>query len=281
MKEKKINIKQSAFNLLFDEKKNGEIPIVFLHGFTGSADDWLFIFDKLSDKVFPLALDLPGHGKSINLENEYYNIENFDEVIIETIKEFSFEKIILVGYSMGGRIAYQFAVKHPEILTGLIIESATPGLAEQEAREERFSSDFQLSEQIKQEGINSFIEYWFSLPIFNTLHTIPPKQLEKIKNHRKLNSPEELARALVGGSQGKVKHVWDKLSVLSDNNIPLLLIDGEADKKYRFLDTLVLKEINNAERKTVKRAGHNIHLEKPEEFIILVNSFIDKVLKEK
>jgi len=278
MNETKIKINGSVFNLLFDDKKSGKTPILFLHGFTGNAEDWLPFFDQLNDNVFPLALDLPGHGKSIKLKDEFYELENLDKVLIEIIEKFKLKKIILTGYSMGGRAAYQFAVKHSEMLAGLIIESATPGLAEKEAREERLRNDYELSERIKREGINSFIDYWFSLPIFKTLQAIPREQLEEEKNRRKQNIPDELAKALVGGSQGKVDHVWDKLDKI---NFPLLLIDGEHDKKYRFLDTLVLKEVSTAERKTVKDAGHNIHLKKPEEFIILVNSFIDKVLKEK
>jgi 2-succinyl-6-hydroxy-2,4-cyclohexadiene-1-carboxylate synthase len=277
MNEIKINISNFGFNLLFDEKGSGKTPILFLHGFTGNAEDWLPFFNKLNGNVFPLALDLPGHGKSLNLEDEYYELENIDKVILEIIEKLNFKKIILAGYSMGGRAAYQFAVKHPQSLSGLIIESATPGLSENEFRNERWQSDLSLADEIVEKGVDWFVEYWFSLPIFNSLRNIGKEKLERTKEIRKLNNPRELSKALKGGSQGKVNHVWDKLDRI---NFPLLLIDGEDDKKYRFLDTLVLKEVPTAERKTVKDAGHNIHLEKPEEFIILVNSFIDKVLKE-
>jgi len=173
---------------------------------------------------------------------------------------------------MGGRVAYRYAVNFPDKLLGLIIESATPGLAEKEFKEERLRADSELAVKIKEKGIEWFVDYWFSQSIFSSMKNLSEEKFEREKQKRLKNNPEELAKALLGGSQGKVEHVWNKLDKIK---FPLLLIDGEYDKKYRFLNTLVLKEVPAGSRVTVKGAGHNIHLEKPEEFIILVNRFIE------
>ena len=276
LKEVKLNIDKSEFNVIIDESKKGKIPLLFLHGFTGSAADWTFLFETITPDVFPIALDLPGHGKSLNLEDKFYNLENLDLVINAIAENFNFNQFILAGYSMGGRAAYRYAVNFPEKLLGLIIESATPGLAEKEFKEERFKADKELAEKISQNGIEWFVDFWFSQSIFSSMKNLPEKEVESVKQKRLENNPAELAKALLGGSQGKVEHVWNKLYKI---NFPLLLIDGEEDKKYRFLDTLVLKEVSAGRRVTVKGAGHNIHLEKPEEFIILVNRFIEKEIK--
>ncbi len=276
IKEIKLQVENSEFNFIAAKRKERKFPILFLHGFTGAAEDWLPLFDKLPETVYPIALDLPGHGKSLDLDEKFYDLENLDLIINKFLEEFSIKKILLVGYSMGGRAAYRYAVNFPEKTTGLIIESSTPGLSEKEFRETRLQSDIDLSREIMEKGIERFIDFWFSQPIFESLKNLDDRYYAQIKKIRKRNNPIELAKALRGGSQGKVRHVWDKLSKI---DFPLLLIDGEMDKKYRFLNTLVLKEVPTAERVTVKKAGHNIHLEKPEEFIILVNLFIDKVLK--
>ncbi len=276
LKEVKVKIDKSEFNVITEENKKGKTPLLFLHGFTGSAADWTFLFEAVSSDVFPIALDLPGHGKSLNLEDKFYNLENLNIVINAIAEKLNFNKFILAGYSMGGRAAYRYAVNFPEKLSGLIIESATPGLAEKEFKEERFKADKELAEKINKNGMEWFVDYWFSQSIFSSMKNLPEEKFESVKQKRLKNNPEELAKALIGGSQGKVEHVWNKLNKIK---IPLLLIDGEDDKKYRFLDTLVLKEVHTGRRVTVKGAGHNIHLEKPEEFIILVNQFIEKVIK--
>ena len=268
----KLKIDKSEFNVVIDEKKKGKIPVLFLHGFTGSAADWIFLFDAVSPNVFPVALDLPGHGESLNLEDKFYSLKNLNIVINAVAEKFNFNQFILAGYSMGGRVAYRYAVNFPDKLLGLIIESATPGLAEKEFKEERLRADSELAVKIEEKGIEWFVDYWFSQSIFSSMKNLSEEKFEREKQKRLKNNPEELAKALLGGSQGKVEHVWNKLDKIK---FPLLLIDGEYDKKYRFLNTLVLKEVPAGSRVTVKGAGHNIHLEKPEEFIILVNRFIE------
>ncbi len=276
--ERTFRINSSEFRFITEEKRQGKLPILFLHGFTGSAEDWTSFFNKLHKSVYPVALDLPGHGKSIKLEDEFYRFHSVNLIVNKLIEYLKLEKPIILGYSMGGRVAYNFAVSNPQKLRALIIESSTPGIAEREIAEERLKKDFELAQLLDEKGINWFIEYWFSQPIFNTLNNLPEEKLKAIKNMRTGNSSTELAKSLRNYGQGKVGHVWDKIGKI---DFPLLLIDGELDKKYRFLNTLVMKYTRTAIRKTIKNSGHNTHLEKPEDFIILVNSFIEKIIKGK
>ena len=70
----KLKVDDIQFNLLIYESdfSNEKTPIVFLHGFTGRATDWQFIFDKIPEKFSPIAIDLIGHGETDSPENQDY-----------------------------------------------------------------------------------------------------------------------------------------------------------------------------------------------------------------
>ena len=83
-------------------KKASSAPFVFLHGFLGNHNDWKPIADKLP--FHAIALDLPGHGNSPFTED-------FCAALLQTLADLP--PFHLIGYSMGGRLAAQFAAKHP------------------------------------------------------------------------------------------------------------------------------------------------------------------------
>jgi len=79
---------------------------------------------------------------------------------------------------------------------------------------------------------------------------------------------------LRGFSSGKMTSLWDELSNL---NFPTLLITGSMDIKYEFIASRMTKIFPISEHATLQNAGHNVHLEKPKEFIKLVNNFLEKL----
>ena len=89
------------------------------------------------------------------------------EQTLELIKKFTKEKIILAGYSMGGRAALSFAVKHPEMLKGLILESASAGIKEKSLRSERVNSDEQLARYIEAHSLEEFVDFWMNIDLFD------------------------------------------------------------------------------------------------------------------
>ena len=107
-----------------DSVSANKTPILFLHGFTGTCEDWSFLFSSLDSKYFPIAVDLPGHGKTTvpNDINSFSTKSHIDIVKI-VLDYFNIPKIILVGYSMGGRTALSFAVNNGDKVSALILES--------------------------------------------------------------------------------------------------------------------------------------------------------------
>ncbi len=148
------------------------IPIVLLHGFTGSSSTWQRFVRACPSGFKLVTVDLPGHGRTSGEQ-----IKSMDACISDLqqlFKSLQLEQFILVGYSMGGRTALSYAIKYPENVAGLVLESASPGLFDAAAREERKNKDEQLALRIEKEGITAFVDYWENIPLFQT-----QKQLSK------------------------------------------------------------------------------------------------------
>lgn len=92
--------------------------VILLHGMKFKAASWqeLGTLEKLATAGYhPMALDLPGFGSSPACEADQ------DKVLADFINQLELERPVLIGPSMGGRIALEFALNHPGILGGLIL----------------------------------------------------------------------------------------------------------------------------------------------------------------
>src|SRR5207253_3632168 len=134
----------------------------------------------------------------------------------------------LLGYSMGGRIALYTAFS--SFFRALILESASPGLADPGEREQRRLSDETLAASIERDGVPAFIERWENLPLFASQKTLPLDCREKLHQQRLQNSATGLAQSLRGVGTGVQQSLYAQLPTL---NIPVLLIAGEDRKSTR------------------------------------------------
>ncbi len=271
-----IRINNITIHIYAKDKKEreGKTPVIFLHGFTGSSGEWEPFFEKLHPGFTPVAVDLIGHGNSSSPENiSFYTAESIIDQILKVLNSLKFDKVVLVGYSLGGRVALSFAVRFPQKVKKLILESTTAGIEDPREKEKRILSDLQLSEFILEKGIAVFVDYWLSLPLFDSLKKIPEENYKLLKLSKLRNNPVGLANMLKGFGTGEMPDLWNKLNGL---NLPVLLISGSLDKKFTALNQKMKKLLPSAKHKIIEGAGHNVHIEKSEDFIILVNQFLSK-----
>lgn len=248
------------------------LPILFLHGFTGSSREWKFILKRIGNAFLPFAVDIIGHGKSDSPENETsYTAESISRQIDAVITKLGFPKVIICGYSMGGRAALSYYSNYPDKVMGLILESATPGIEEEQLRKKRIESDELLIQRIKRDGVEQFCRYWLNLPLFESLKSLPQEELNNLLDVKSANSPVGLSNSLKGFGTGTMPALWNKLGMI---NFPVLLISGEYDDKFTGISEKVKLMIARSIHKIIKDCGHNTHLEKPEEFINLVNKYL-------
>jgi len=250
-------------------------PILFLHGFTGSCEDWSSLFSSLNSKYFPIGIDLPGHGKTTVPNNsDNFSTDAHTNIIQIVLDYFKISKVILIGYSMGGRAALSFTTKNSEKVLGLILESSTAGIDDKNERAIRVETDRMLAEKIVKDGIDSFVDYWMGLPFFRSLKSMSENEYSKVVLEKKQNSPQGLANSLLGFSTGKMPSLWSHLNSFT---IPTLLIAGSLDRKYVRINKEMNKIIPNSKLEIMDDCGHNTHLENREEFIILVNKFLSNL----
>ncbi|HLG64663.1 MAG TPA: 2-succinyl-6-hydroxy-2,4-cyclohexadiene-1-carboxylate synthase [Ktedonosporobacter sp.] len=250
--------------------------LVLLHGFTGSASGWSGLLAELARTGWRIiALDMLGHGQSdAPADPARYTMEHCQQDIIAVLRELSVNEgeAILLGYSMGGRIALYCAFSG--FFRALILESASPGLADAAEREQRRSSDLALAESIEREGIEAFVERWENLPLFATQHNLPAEQRAALHAQRLNNRPAGLANSLRGVGTGEQPALHHRLPELT---IPVLLLAGELDAKFCAIARQMAQALPHAQLSIVPEAGHTIHLERPAAFMFQTLNWIEQV----
>ncbi len=103
-------------------------PVVILHGLFGFSDNWQTIAKGLAEHHLVITPDLRNHGRSPHVPTHSY------PEMAEDLKVFLEEHWIfstaLVGHSMGGKVAMQFALHHPDMVDKLVVVDISPGQAE-------------------------------------------------------------------------------------------------------------------------------------------------------
>lgn len=101
----------------------GEPTIALLHGWTASADlNWLRVFDTVPDLGRMVAMDHRGHGRGMRSE-ERFTLEAAADDVAALLVEIDAAPAVLVGYSMGGPISMLTWLRHPEVVSGLVLQA--------------------------------------------------------------------------------------------------------------------------------------------------------------
>jgi 2-succinyl-6-hydroxy-2,4-cyclohexadiene-1-carboxylate synthase len=214
------------------------MSFLFLHGFLGGKEDWSEVIQHLPFSCHPF--DLPGHGQTPFTPDF---ISYFDAVSKQ------YAPFHLVGYSMGGRLALQFAKNFP--VASLTLISTHLGLKTAEERKQRLEHDRKLAKEILELPIDEFLTRWYDQPLFKSL-----MGKVDIKAMRQRQNREGISKAIEAYSLG---HQDDYSDSLPPNTH---LLAGELDEAYRHRGTLI------------PDAGHAIHLEQP----LAVAEFLKKVI---
>lgn len=252
----------------YEMNGDGE-PVVLLHGFTGTTGTWTNITGNIIYDFETLTIDLPGHGKTD--ADPPKTMEAFCRDLAGMLDYLGWEKIQLIGYSMGGRTALSFALIYPERVKSLTLESASPGLADKQERQNRQQQDESLAQRIERDGIEAFVDDWENIPLFQSQKQLPAAVRQTIRAERLSHSAAGLAQSLRFMGTGSQSSWWEKLQQL---NMPVLLLTGELDRKFIKINQMMEKLIPEAEHVTVKDAGHAIHVEQPAIFGKIVIEFL-------
>ncbi|UOQ48096.1 2-succinyl-6-hydroxy-2,4-cyclohexadiene-1-carboxylate synthase [Gracilibacillus caseinilyticus] len=244
-------------------------PVVFFHGFTGSAQTWQFIRDMIPDRKL-IFVDLPGHGKTIA---KVASMEQCCLQLYELFRQLRIDSFDLVGYSMGGRTALAFVSLYPDLVRSLTLESASPGIADDVERETRMYKDLELASFIRNHLLDDFVDKWENIPLFASQKQLPLSVQQMVRLERLSHTREGLAMSLESMGTGKMASCWQ---LLKQVGIPVLLLVGEWDKKFIDINQEMMKLLPNSECKLIEQAGHAIHVEQSRIFGTIVKEFINR-----
>ena len=163
---------------------SGSPPLVFVHGFACSSEDWRFQLDELKKNAEVVACDLRGHGKTPGRPHEC-SIEHYGGDVAALAGNLGFSKCILIGHSMGCRVVLEANRLDPERIAGLVlIDGSRQGVGDADAAERGARA------AIEANGYAAFMR-----PFFEAMFLAKTKQSEAVVE-RALRLPAEIGSAL-------------------------------------------------------------------------------------
>ncbi len=265
-----VNI--NGVNLNYETAGKGEKAIVFLHGFTGSARDWVNQMAAFSPKYRVVACDQRGHGKSsAPSREEAYSVSVFIEDVPPLLDKLGIRKCCLVGHSLGGFVALEFALKYPDRLAALVLVDTSSGQINRPSNYADIRE--KLGELARTQGMEAVFEY----SIFHD-----PMRVEVIKKHPEMKEVirRKLLMTSVDGYVYSSKALGNRESVtsrLGEIKVPTLIFRGDEDVNFTEAVQILHRGIAGSELVTVKGAGHSPHEDAPDVFNKAMMKFLNRV----
>jgi 2-succinyl-6-hydroxy-2,4-cyclohexadiene-1-carboxylate synthase len=167
-------------------------------------------------------------------------------------------RAIYAGYSMGGRLCLRLALDRPDLVRGLVLLSASPGIADDAERAARRDADEKLARAVERDGVDAFLERWVRQPLFSTL----PEEAAGLDARRAGNTVATLTHALRALGPGTQEPLWDRLG---DLECPFVPAAGVLDDKYVDIAFAMAERVGPGVHPVlIGGAGHAAHLENPE-----------------
>jgi 2-succinyl-6-hydroxy-2,4-cyclohexadiene-1-carboxylate synthase len=245
-------------------------PLLLLHGFTGSMRAWDDVWSDLALSAEVIALDLIGHGRSsAPCDAGRYTLECAAADLESLLDGLGLDSVSLLGYSMGGRLALHFATRHPRRVRRLILESASPGIADLAERQRRMEADTALAQRILDRGVAEFVAEWERQPLLALAPHVAEAVRERQHRQRLDNHALGLANSLRGMGAGRQAPLWDRLGTLT---LPVTLLVGESDIRYREIAMRMAGLLPRADLAVIDGAGHTVHVDQPAAFARVVKN---------
>ncbi len=245
-------------------------PLIILHGLFGISDNWVSFARKISDSYHVFIPDQRNHGQSQHCD--LFNYDVLTDDIYEFITEHNLDDPIILGHSMGGKVAMQFALKYPELTPAIIIADISMRAYENNRHHEKFiaamrSIDFQ---SIK---YRSEIEASLS-------KTIPSARIRQflLKNIHRNEEGALNWRIHLDGIEKNLDAIFTAIDSTKTYNAPALFIHGGASSYVQESDKPeIQKAFTQAEFEMIAHATHWLHADEPEKFLNIVVNFLKKI----
>ncbi len=215
--KKQIKFKDKNINYRIEGKGN---VIVLLHGFLENLDIWDEFYKELTRSFKVIGVDLPGHGKSENIDT-IHSMDLMASTVKSVLDTERIKECVMVGHSMGGYTTLAFAEKHPEYLKGFVLFHSAAHSDSEEVKENR-ERTVNIVENDRTGFINNFIPSLFASANVNKFS----EQIENLKKASAETSKEAIVAALRG-----MKERTEKITLLKSTKTPVMYIIGKDDSR--------------------------------------------------
>lgn len=226
--------------------------ITALHGSVGSSIDW-------NSLTLP-HVTINGINLWKYLDQESVSLQETGKLINQ---QASAGSSILMGYSLGGRIALHSLLEKKSTWKKAIIISSHTGLATEKERNERKTHDQQWSEKINNLPWEVFLKEWNQQAILPDCDLPDRVHLKQYKS--------QIAQSFIDWSTGQQN---DLLNKLSNVKIPVLWVTGEEDGKFSKIGSQASKKMPNCQHVVIPDCGHRVPWEQPNSFQKVVCDFL-------
>ena len=256
-------------SIYYNEYGNGE-PLLLIAGLASDSQSWSPIINSLAAHFRIIVFDNSGVGRSSN-DNTDITIKKMAEDCVILIKKLGLSSINVLGHSMGGMIAMDLAIRHPEMVNKLILEATSPKINE---RNIELFSDWvlYLKSGIKKDLWFRNIFYWIFSPTFfndKAMFNQAVKMAIDYPYPQTNNSFENQVKAI---------STFNCVAQIKTIKASTLIVFGENDLLFPHSETIELfKNISKAKTITIPKTAHSIHMENPEEFSKIVIDFMSVV----
>lgn len=230
------------------------ISIIALHGFLGVPEEWEPVFARLSEK-WKLNLftpSLPGH-----LSKDWLRPDDFFEDCLEKIKAMPPPRVLL-GYSMGGRLAMRMIEDEPELFQSVFMLSSAFDPPENVAQSQ--TSFQQIKKSLQDKSYKNFLEDWYQQALFSGIASRPELKAQVITN-RLQHSVKGLVAALEAFHRSRFHFKMESLIKYSNK---CFFYYGERDSKYRAEAIRYQSRLPDLQVREIPELSHALIAEAPE-----------------
>jgi 2-succinyl-6-hydroxy-2,4-cyclohexadiene-1-carboxylate synthase len=235
-------------------------PLILLHGWMGSCDDWHRVIELLKSRFYCIAIDLPGHGRTEVIgDDRGYKFLTTAGGILQLLDDLRIDRCTICGYSFGGRLALYLALEFPVRFDRVILESTAPGLPTCSERQARIVSDDRIIQKLSTDNFADFVTDWYRQSIFIEIDKHP--DFPALLQRRLTNQPAHLAKSLRYAGLGQQPYLGDRLAALT---VQILLIVGAKDRKFVSIARTLDRDCQCINLAIMPNCSHNVHFQAPQ-----------------
>jgi len=239
-----------------------DTPLVFLHAYPLSSDMWKEQRERFRNRP-NLAPDFPGFGAR---PAHGRTLDEFADVIVAEMDEAGFDRVVLVGLSMGGYVAFRLLDRHPQRVAGLVLADTRLGADPPEAARKRLEQ----ADRARAEGIGWLPEAMLPNVLGETTRSTKSDVVEAVREMMSRADPEGVARALLA-----MRERPDSSTLLKGLELPVLVLVGEEDTLTPIGEArTIAATVGDAPLVTIPGAGHLSNLENPAAFGDALEEFL-------